>query len=279
MRTVPQNPVLRCVFLMVQRYLRHRVAMQSAALSFYLLFTLFPLMIFFSALLGVLQLNVEGILQALANVLPNEVVDLAEMYLVHVSENSSFRLLWFGLVFSVYFPMRATNRLMRAVRMAYRLGQPRSVVVHWIKVLGYTVLLMLAITATLALMTVGDRMLNYGMVHLHLPVLLADLWTMLRFPVVALLGFFALIFLYALAQDWRQPWRNLWPGTLLALVGWVALSWGYSFYVNHFAHYSALYGSIGAIIVLLVWLQLCSVILIMGAEFNGVLISMRKDRQ
>jgi membrane protein len=100
---------------------------------------------------------------------------------------------------------------------------------------------------------------------------------MLRFPVIAVVGYFAVFFLHALAQDHTRPWRDLWPGTLAALAGWIILNGAYAFYVNHIAHYSALYGSIGTVIVLLVWLNLSAVVLIMGAEMNGTLASLRKD--
>ena len=63
-----------------------------------------------------------------------------------------------------------------------------------------------------------------------------------------------------------------------SLAAWMALSFCYSVYVDNFAHYSILYGSIGTAIVLLIWLYMSSVVLIMGAEFNGTLISLRKDR-
>ena len=84
-------------------------------------------------------------------------------------------------------------------------------------------------------------------------------------------GFFALSALYILAQDARPKWRHIWPGTLFALGGWLALSWGYNLYVENFANYSALYGSIGTIIVVLIWLDLSAVVLILGAEVNGIL--------
>ena len=115
---IPQNRLLRFAYLMVHRYLRHRVGVQSAALAFYLLFMLFPFLIFVSALLGQLQLDVAAILQGLRGFLPREVVAVAEMYLNHVSRYSNTRLLLFGLVFSVYFPVRVTNALLRAVRVA-----------------------------------------------------------------------------------------------------------------------------------------------------------------
>lgn len=273
-----QNRMVRFWVLMVHRYLRHRVGVQSAALAFYLLFMLFPLMIFISALLGLLQLDVAAILQAVREFLPGEIVELMGMYLTYVGKNPSHRLLVFGLVFSIYFPMRATNTLIRAVRTAYHLGPPRGIVSQALKTLLYTTLLMIMIMLTLTLTTVSDRLLSYGVQHFRLPVLAAELWAALRFPVIGTAGFFSLILLYALAQDGRQLWRNLWPGTLAALAVWLGMSWLYTWYVEHIAHYSLLYGSIGTVIVLLIWLNMSAVVLIMGAELNGVLMSLRKER-
>lgn len=276
---LPENRLLRGGYLMLRRYLRHNVAIQGAALAFYLLFTLFPLLIFFSALLGLLHLDVAAILHMLRGVLPGEVVEFIGVYLRHVAENSSLRLLVFGLVFSIYFPMRATNSLMRAVRTAYHLGPPNHPVSHILKTLLYTVMLIIAIALTLTLMTVSDRILAYATVHFGLPAFVAELWGRLRFPAAAVAGYFTLFFLYALAQDSRQPWRNIWPGTLAALVAWMTLSWLYALYVESVADYSLLYGSIGTVIVVLIWLYMTAVTLIMGAEFNGTLMALRKERQ
>ena len=276
---LPKNRWLRGAYLMTQRYLRHNVGSQSAALAFYLLFMIFPLLIFISALLGLLQLDVAAILDALVEFLPTEVVSIVGMYLNYVGEDPSPQLLLFGLFFSIYFPMQATNTLMRAVRTAYHLGPPRAAVRHVIKTFLYTVVLIVTITVTLALMTVGDRLLLYAVENFHLPSFLAELWARLRFPVSAVAGYFALFFLYALAQDVRQPWRNIWPGTLAALGAWLALSWLYAFYVDNVAHYSLLYGSIGAVIVLLIWLYMSAATLILGAELNGTIMSLRKDGQ
>ena len=274
---LPHNRLLRGAYLMIQRYLRHNVGIQSAALAFYLLFMIFPFLIFISALLGLLRLDVAGILLALGEILPRGVVDLIEVYLTYVSRNPSPHLMVFGLVFSIYFPMRATNSLMRSVRTAYHLGPPRGPVRHVLNTLLYTVLLIITIAAALALMTVGDRILSYAVVHFRLPFFVAEAWTKLRFPVVAVLCYFALFLLYALAQDVRQPWRNIWPGTLAALTAWMAVSWLYAFYVDNIANYSLLYGSIGTVIALMIWLYMSSVVLIMGAELNGTIMSLRKD--
>ena len=74
----------RGIYLLVRRYFRHSVGVQSAALAFYLLFMIFPFLIFISALLGLLDLNVTAILLALGEFLPRDVVDIVRAYLVHV---------------------------------------------------------------------------------------------------------------------------------------------------------------------------------------------------
>lgn len=273
----PKHPVFRCLYLLARRYSRHRVATQSAALVFYLLFMLFPFLIFVSALLGLLQLDVAAVLRDLGEFLPREILEVAEVYLVHVEETSNVQLLLFGLTFSVYFPMRSTNSLMRSVRTAYHLGAPRSMVRHWIKTLLYTVLLIAVIALTLVLLTVSNHAAEFAVERFHLPPLAARLWKTLRFPLVGISCCAALVLLYAMAQDTRQPWRNLWPGTVAALAGWMLLSVLYSWYAANVAQYSTLYGSIGAVIVLLVWLNMSAMMLIMGAELNGTLMSLRKD--
>ena len=73
--TLPKNPFLRFCVLMVHRYNKHNVAVQSAALAFYLLFMIFPFLIFISALLGLLDLNISGVMAFLADFLPEEVVE------------------------------------------------------------------------------------------------------------------------------------------------------------------------------------------------------------
>lgn len=278
LQAMSRNRAVRGVYLMVRRYLRHGVSTQSAALAFYLLFTLFPLMIFFSALLGLLRLNVASILSDLSRLLPVEVVDFIRVYLDYVGQNPSVRLLLFGLFFSLYFPMRATNTLMRAVRTAYHLGPPKTPIRQMLKTLIYTVLLIVTITAVLVLLTVGEWLLTYAVEHFGLPVEFAALWQRLRFPAMALLMYFALYLLYAMTQDTRQPLRNIYPGVLFAMVGWMVVSMCYSFYVENIASYSLFYGSIGTAIVLLMWLYLTAAVLIMGGEFNGMLISLRREK-
>jgi len=167
----------------IHRYFSHDVGRQAAALAYYLLFTLFPFLVFVSSFLGVLQLDVSGISAALAPFLPSEVVHLLSSYLTHVAVAPSEALLWFGLLFSLWFPMRAVSCLMRAVRRAYHLSVPQRLLRYRVKVLLYTVFLLLTIALSLVLMTLGQRSLYLieNFLPTGFPRGFVEIWDILRF--------------------------------------------------------------------------------------------------
>ena len=262
----------------IERYFLHGVAQEAAALAYYLLFMIFPLLIFLSSLLGLLELDISGITNSLDALLPSGVVDVVESYLSYVSQTSSRTMLWFGLVFTIYFPMRAADCLMIAVRRAYHLPRPKNQVLYMMKVLLYTVFLLVTIALTLALVTVGRQALEFAGRFVVVPEAFIELWTDLRFLVLGGVMFGAVGLLYAPAQGSRQAARNVVPGALAALVGWMVVSAAFAFYVENFANYTVIYGALGTVIVLMMWLNLTALMLIMGAEINGVLNSLRGRR-
>ena len=98
----------------------------------------------------------------------------------------------------------------------------------------------------------------------------------LRFVIIGGIVFFLIAMMYGLAQESHRM-NRIWPGAVFSLVMWLVLSFLFSYYVENIARYSVIYGTLGAVIVLLLWLYLASVMLIMGAEFNSVLMVLRKQ--
>ena len=172
--------------------------------------------------------------------------------------------------------MRAAKGLMDDVRLAYHLGKPLRPISYTVCQLIYTMVLLIVIGLTLLLSTVGEQVLTYinGILPeniLKLSDYLLGLWQYLRFVPAGLLMFAALGTLYAASLDHRQPVKAILPGIFAALFSWMVVSIGFSFYVENFANYSVIYGTLGAVIVLLMWLYMTAIILIMGAELNAVL--------
>lgn len=257
------------------RYFAHDVGRQGAALAYYLLFSVFPLLIFISGLLGSLELDVSGIMASLSSLLPAGVPEMLTAYLTYVKDSSGGALMWFGLGAAIWFPMRAANCLMGAVRRAYHLPRPKKPLTHIAKVLLYTVFLLLMIILSLVLVMAGQRALGFLSRVAAFPVWLVEIWNVLRFGALGTVIFAAVGLLHVMAQDRRQPGRNVVGGVVFSVLAWMALSAAFSFYVENIADYSVIYGTLGAMIVLLVWLNLSAVVLIMGAEVNAALMELR----
>lgn len=280
-RNKKRSVVIPALRLVIQNFFEHNVGKNAAALAYYLLFALFPMLIFLSNLLGLLDLNISEIIQILQRFLPKDVVGIVESYLDHVSHTSSQSMLWFALVFTVWFPMRAAKGLMDDVRLAYHLGKPAHPVSYTIRQLVYTVVLLIVVGLTLLFSTLGKQVLGY-LNHLipektlRISDYLLTIWQYLRFIPVGALMFAALGTLYAASLDKRQPWEEMLPGITAALVSWIVVSIGFSVYVENFANYSVIYGTLGAVIVLLMWLYMTAVILILGAELNAALRTVRQ---
>ena len=263
MQNKPKAPK-RFVFLITQlvnRYFSHDVGRDSAALTYYLLFAIFPLLIFVSTLLGVLRLDIESTSAFLLEFIPADVVDVVRSYLVYVSENASRQLMWFSLVFSIWFPMRAASCLMHSVRKAMGRGRPKNAVIGTLRNV-----------VSLVLTTVGRRALAFVSGLVTLPAGFVNLWSSLRFVLLGVAVFSLLVPLYMLAQGERRPLREIVPGVAASLAVWMLLSFAFSYYVEHLARYTQLYGAIAAIVVVLLWLYMSGTIMIMGAEFNGAIL-------
>ena len=261
---------------MIRRYYVHDVARDSAALTYYLLFAIFPLLIFVSTLLGVLELDIASITAVLAPILPSDVVDIIRTYLEYVAANQSRQLLWFRLVFSIWFPMRSTGCLMHSLRKAFGRSAPENILLGQLRTLLFTIWMIFVIGLTLALVVVGRRALYFLSGFLPLSETFISVWGYLRFIILGLVMAISLGILYQLALGQRRPLREVLPGVGSSLAAWLLLSMAFSYYVENMARYAQLYGSIATIVVVLLWLYMSGQVLILGAELSASLIHRKK---
>ena len=267
--------ILKDMFI---RYRDHNVGNSAAALTYYLIFSFFPFLIFSSNLLGMLDLPPLPI-DELQRIIPQDVLGIFNDYLTHVTQNQSTQLMLFGLVFSVYFPMRAVHSLMDYISLAY--GEPSEVhpIKRTILDLAFTIGLITVIIIAVIFVIIGPALLSWIGHILPISLSLINLWGVLRFVILGGMMLFNLGALYYFAPAVKITVKSVIPGAIGSLVFWMMYSIGFSFYVENMGNYSGLYGSIGAIIVLLIWLYFTSVTLIVGAEFNASLKANWGDRK
>lgn len=272
------------VKLALKNFFKHGADKEAAALAYFLLFAIFPMSIFVSNLIGLLELDIIEITTALKHLMPTAVVQIVEGYLEFVTSSASTSLFLFSLVFSIYFPMRAVKVLMDNVHKAYALGKPHTAKTYILRQFVFTLLLLLSIFLMLFVLTLGERVVTDIIAWLSndtwkISKYVLSLWQYSRFALVGLLMFFILGSLYTFSLERKQPLRYVLPGIFVSLIIWMIVSFAFSYYVENFANYSLLYGTLGTVIIAMIWLYLTAMVLLFGLEFNGALVHLKSEEK
>ena len=275
---LPQNSFFFLVRHLVEQYFDHKVNRSAAAMTYYLVFSFFPLITLGSSILSFLQLPPDFTAGQVQGILPPQVVDIVSSFLGHVNQTPSGGLFAFSLIFSLYSPMRAADYLLECIGVAYNTENHRSAWKHTLIVVLFTISLPIMLLVSLVVLVMGENLLTFLSLHLPIAEHQISLWVNRRFLYLAAIIFAVLCALYWLGPGIRPRVRHVLPGAAAAMVALLAISMGLSYYVENIGNYSVVYGSLGAIMVLLLWLYLSSMALIMGAEFNRALGKLRGER-
>jgi len=249
----------------------------AAALTYWSLLALFPAAIVVVSLVRLVASG-PGALDAMVRVLgeltPDATAAELEERMVEVVEQRAGAglLLSFGLVGAVWSASAYLRAFTRAANRIYEVAEGRPFYVLLPRQLGLTVLaILLAAVILLALLVSGPVARAVGAVA-GLERTTVAVWDVVKLPVLVLLAGLLLSVLYWLAPNVRQPrFRWVTVGGLVALLVWVVTSAGFGLYVAHFNAYDATYGSLGAVIVFLIWLYLGNCAVLLGAEINAEL--------
>lgn len=260
---------------LIERYQYDNVGKSAAALTYYMIFALFPFLLFVSTLLGFLNIPLVSLSGHLSQFLPEDMIMLLNVCIVQVTINRSSTVLAFSLIVSLWSPIRAVNALMDAINVAYR-GNPRkSAIQYKIFTLVYMLLVILFILLALFIVVIGENVLQWveNYVPFIIPQQIILLWSKLRFLPLTIILFCVLSSLYYVSPSERPKRKYVFPGAFISLLSWLAFSIGFAYYVDNMANYSVVYGSIGAIIILLMWFYFSAITILMGAECNHALLS------
>ena len=258
----------KVILLTIQGYFDNKVGRNAAAMTYYLLFAMFPFFIFVTSLLGLLHLPTLTLDGQITRFLPEDVVVFLNLAIEHITKSSNNALLTFGLVFSVWFPLRAVSNLMEAINDIY--GEEKSGS-HSIRTAILTALTIVLIPAMLLLLLLGERVLGFVGEYIPISAEFISGWSRMRFVPMAAALLFMLSAVYFFSPSKIQKVRYILPGAILSMGVWMLFSLIFSYYVDHMGRYSIIYGSIGVIIALLVWMDWSMIAMLMGAVFNVAL--------
>lgn len=246
----------------------------AAAVSYQVFFSLFPFIIFLLALLGALNLQsvFDFLLRQASTVMPSAAQTMISDIVSQVQSQASGGIMSFGVIIALWSASSAVRMAMHALNVAYDVEDRPG----WKKIplsILYALVLAALLIVSAGLMFFGPSLVEpiFRAVGLGSVVsLLTTLWAFLRIPVAVLLLMFAVALIYWLFPNVAgHRFRFVSPGAVIAVIVWILASLGFSYYVSNFGSYSATYGALASVIVLLLYFFISSLILLFGAEINS----------
>jgi len=254
---------------------------RAAALSYYFLFALFPALLFLTTLIGLLPFPglMDRLLAYADRMLPADAMSLLRTILAQVVGGAGGGLLSVGAAGALWGASRAIRSIVTALNVVYDVTTPRPWWRRQLVSLVLTVTFSLFTLAALLLVIFGERIGRTLADRAGLGGLFTATWSVLHWVAIAVFVLTALDLVYWLAPAVRARWHWLTPGSAFALATWLLTSLGLRLYVTHVGSYNATYGSIGGVILLLLWLYLGGVALLVGAEINAVIARAEAERR
>jgi len=252
----------------------------AAALAFYTMLALFPAAIFGLSLLPYLPIPHlrQAIFDLLFEILPPSAAELFTGTVSRIMSDRNSGLLSFGLLFAIWSASSGLDAVMQQLNVVYGVTDRRSFVRQRATALLLMLLFMGLLVVTFALVIVGGELQDALSVMLGWSEPVHVFFALLRWVIIsgALLAAFAIV--YRFAPDVRRPFQLFSPGNLFATAGFLLASFGFRTYVDNLGSYDTTYGSLGAVILLLLWLFIIGSVIMIGGELND-LIARVKARQ
>lgn len=247
------------------------VAIVSAGVAFFAFLAIFPAIMALISIYGLAidPKQIQDQLAQLSSMMPEQAFEILQGRVENLMETSQTSLGWgtaIGILFSLWSANKGTKSLFTGVDIAYHTENARGFFKQNAISLLFTLGAIILVILSMALIVAFPAFVNTFELPGSLETIIG--WTRWLVLAIIVVSFLSLVYKYAPSRA-RPGIRWVLPGAILATVLWLIASWGFSFYVSNFGNYGEMYGSISAVVVLLLWLFLTSFIILIGAEFNS----------
>lgn len=246
----------------------------AAQLAYYFFLALFPALLFLVAIISFIPFSssynlMNTLTETLARVAPGEVIGIIQDQVLKIAHEKNGGLLTLGMIGTIWSTSSGVNAIIDTLNTAYDIQESRP----WWKVkalaLGLTVALAVFIVVSFTLVVAGPTLAEKVADWFRLGPVFEWTWKILQWPVIFALVSLAIALIYYYAPDAEQAWIWITPGSVVATALWILISLGFKFYVSNFGAYNATYGTIGGVIVLMLWFYVSGLAVLAGAELNA----------
>ena len=260
---------------MAYRFQDDNVTAIGSQLAYYLVLSIFPFLIFLLNMVQFTPLASGDILRSLTSVLPADTANMIKDIINGIIDGSSGTLLSISVIAGLWTASSGIMQLIKAINKAYDYDESRSFVILKLVAIVFTLILAVVIVLVFGLLIFGELIGQKVFSMVNISSAFTVVWPILRIglTLVSMILTFTFLFKFAPAfpKGSRTTVKGALPGAIFTTLGWVLASVAFSFYVNNFGKYSVTYGSLGGIIVFLIWLFISSIIIVLGGEVNATI--------
>jgi membrane protein len=252
----------------------------AAGLSYYLVLSLFPLLVSMASLLGYVPIPhlFEGFLSVMARLVPGDGMSLVRNIVSDVTSHKHTHFLTLGLVFTIWTASSGFAAIIDGLDLVYRVRETRSVWKTRPIALGLTLLAGSLLLMAVGLMVEGTYFGTWLTARFDLNPAMLAAWRYLRWGIAIAFAVLAVELLYHFGPDVKQRFRDSLAGAIVAVMTWIGLSYLLGSYFRHFDSLDKTYGPLGAAIGLYVWFYLSGFAILIGGEINFLLGEVRGHR-
>ncbi|HVS91454.1 MAG TPA: YihY/virulence factor BrkB family protein [Mucilaginibacter sp.] len=248
------------------------VSNKASSLSYNFMLALFPATIFLFTLIPYIPIRhfQDNLLTIMSQIMPADAFSAFHDTIIEIVKKKSVGLFSFGFLTTLFFATNGVSSLMQAFNKSSLQPETRGYFRRRWVALVLTVVISLSLLVAVAIMIGGDKLLTFLKLHIASR---AHAWytviALSRWAIVIIIFFTTVSLLYRYGPAHKQRWKFLSPGSILATLLAVLISLGFTYYIDNFSSYNKVYGSIGTLIVVMIWLYLNSLIILIGFELNA----------
>ena len=266
-----KNRIILFVIELIKRIFDHDSTATAGFLAYNLMLAFVPFLMFLLTLIGLSNLDVNQVLEALSYILPIKAYDLIKYTVIEVLKGQGTGIVWITIFLAIWAASNGFGAVIRGMNRAYGVREKRGYISRVVRSIASTVILALLIILTMVLLVFGDVIKNFVITYIPVSNFITMLWDLMRYIILVFMMVVIFVTIYKYTPAKKVSWVEAFPGAFLTSLGWLIFSSCFAFYVNTFSNYSRLYGSLGAIFILMTWLYLSSFIILLGGEVNAMI--------
>ncbi len=252
------------------KFKHDKVFLLGSSQAFYYLLSLFPIIVIGLAIIPYLNIDPTGAVDFLKETLPGDMASVFEKEILNLINNPRGWLLVFGIIGALWSTSNAVHALITSINEAYDIKETRSLIFMRAIALVFAAGMIIAFIITMIFPVFGHLMLDFLKNFFDIDIALSGLLQVLRWVFALLFIIVFLSLLYRFAPNLKLPLTHVLPGAITVSILWQILTFGLYIYVSNFGAFSAIYGSLGVLIIIMIWFFLTGIILMIGAIINAL---------